>query len=313
MLHNFFTYKKLKINQIFINNLKVKTSTIILDSNTIKKSFYYNYKIDFIKINDIKKIIFFYKFSYYKNFMLVIFYNIIENSKQDTISQQQFNINCIFNFKNYIPYFNDKKFLKYYYKIYEQQKNISQKYFIKSKKSSLIYAIQNCFIEFKKNNSLKKNFTYTINILDFNKIKNKMLKKIIIFLEYIKENKIKIFSKINNPFDIIKFFKLGFNLFYYNNIVKQSLFGNLFIKKRILNIGNIIFYKDYYSIDLSCSCYTCDSYNKSYLHHTFKNNILLSYNLIFEHNLIYFNNIIKKLKLLLQANKIYIYKSKDFI
>lgn len=59
-----------------------------------------------------------------------------------------------------------------------------------------------------------------------------------------------------------------------------------------MDITNSIFARDVAPIDVACSCYTCRTFSRAYLHHLFKVRELLAYRLATIHNLFFIHSLV---------------------
>ena len=79
----------------------------------------------------------------------------------------------------------------------------------------------------------------------------------------------------------------------------EGQLGQCFIKRFLalnykviaFDIKNSTYKNDLLPIDINCSCVTCSNYSKSYLHHLFKSNELLGYQLLSIHNINFINSL----------------------
>jgi tRNA-guanine transglycosylase len=67
-------------------------------------------------------------------------------------------------------------------------------------------------------------------------------------------------------------------------------------RKGYIDINKQLYKEDTRPIDETCSCYTCQTYTRAYLHHLFRVKELLSYRLATIHNLTYIHHLVKQMK-----------------
>ena len=103
---------------------------------------------------------------------------------------------------------------------------------------------------------------------------------------------------IGDPLDICNLVKHGIDTFDCVSPTRLARHGTALIRKKLnkLNIKNIIYKNDLNPIELSCKCKTCKNYSRSYLHHLFKAQELLGYQLITIHNIYFMNNLMKNIR-----------------
>ena len=98
---------------------------------------------------------------------------------------------------------------------------------------------------------------------------------------------------IGDPSDIWSLVKCGIDTFDCVAPTRLARHGSALIKTKSgkINIKNSSYKNDLLPIDESCNCTTCANYSKSYLHHLFKSNELLGFQLITIHNIYFINNL----------------------
>ena len=73
------------------------------------------------------------------------------------------------------------------------------------------------------------------------------------------------------------------------------------------------FKNDLFPIDKSCDCLICSKYTKSYLHHLFKSDELLAYQLISSHNIYFMNNLMTTIRKAIENNNLEEAKTKWYL
>jgi|TARA_B110000196_G_C21151510_1_gene670007 queuine tRNA-ribosyltransferase len=103
---------------------------------------------------------------------------------------------------------------------------------------------------------------------------------------------------IGDPLDIWSLVKNGIDTFDCVSPTRLARHGTALIRKNLgkLNIKNNQFKHDLNSIELLCKCKTCLNYSRSYLHHLFKAQELLGYQLITVHNIYFMNNLMRYIR-----------------
>jgi len=98
---------------------------------------------------------------------------------------------------------------------------------------------------------------------------------------------------IGDPSDIWNLVKWGIDTFDCVSPTRLARHGAALMKTKFgkINIKNSIYKKDLQPIDQNCYCATCRNYSKSYLHHLFKTEELLGFQLISIHNIYFINNL----------------------
>jgi queuine tRNA-ribosyltransferase len=96
-------------------------------------------------------------------------------------------------------------------------------------------------------------------------------------------------SKISKPFATAKEISLavskGFDIFDCVLPTRLGRHGTAFFNDERLNLRNARFKNDFSPIDKTCTCETCKSYSRAYLHHLIRNDEILGLTLISLHNI----------------------------
>jgi queuine tRNA-ribosyltransferase len=90
---------------------------------------------------------------------------------------------------------------------------------------------------------------------------------------------------MGTPLDILNGIKRGADMFDCVLPTRNARNGQFFTKFGTLNILNARFKRDQEPIDITCSCYTCQNFSKSYLRHLYQNREPLFVRLATLHNL----------------------------
>jgi queuine tRNA-ribosyltransferase len=111
---------------------------------------------------------------------------------------------------------------------------------------------------------------------------------------------------IGDPNDIWNLVKSGIDTFDCVSPTRLARHGSALIKGKIgkLNIKNKKFSDDILPIDKNCICPTCSSYSLAYLHHLFKSDELLGFQLITSHNIYFMNNLMKIIREAIETNNL---------
>ena len=98
---------------------------------------------------------------------------------------------------------------------------------------------------------------------------------------------------IGDPPDIWNLVKFGIDTFDCVIPTRLARHGAALIKTKTgkINIKNSNYKEDLLPIDENCNCITCNNYSKSYLHHLFKSDEMLGFQLITIHNIYFMNNL----------------------
>ena len=98
---------------------------------------------------------------------------------------------------------------------------------------------------------------------------------------------------IGDPLDIWNLVKFGIDTFDCVSPTRLARHGSALMRTKNgrLNVKNSNHREDLLPIDENCNCITCRNYSKSYLHHLFKSDEMLGFQLISIHNIYFMNNL----------------------
>ena len=93
--------------------------------------------------------------------------------------------------------------------------------------------------------------------------------------------------------DIWNLVKFGIDTFDCVNPTRLARHGATLMRTKNgrINVKNSNYREDLLPIDENCNCVTCKNYSKSYLHHLFKSDEMLGFQLITIHNIYFMNNL----------------------
>ena len=111
---------------------------------------------------------------------------------------------------------------------------------------------------------------------------------------------------IGDPRDIWKLVRSGIDTFDCVSPTRLARHGTALIKgqKAKKNIKNNKYANDLSPIDEQCSCFTCQNYTLSYIHHLFKSSELLGLQLVTIHNIYLMNNLMRVVRDSIENNNL---------
>ncbi|MEL7431635.1 MAG: tRNA guanosine(34) transglycosylase Tgt [Chlamydiota bacterium] len=109
---------------------------------------------------------------------------------------------------------------------------------------------------------------------------------------------------IGDPPSIARSIPLGIDTFDSSYPTKAARHGLLFTQTGSCKIGNASCKHSLKPVDPECSCYTCQHYSVSYLHHLFKANELTAYSLASIHNLHYMVRMMERYRVMIEQDLI---------
>ncbi|ANZ22366.1 queuine tRNA-ribosyltransferase [Buchnera aphidicola (Diuraphis noxia)] len=149
---------------------------------------------------------------------------------------------------------------------------------------------------------------YALGGLAVGESKKEMYKILEHICPQIPKNKPRYLMGVGKPEDLIEGVSRGIDMFDCVIPTRNARNGHLFVTNGIIRIRNKKYKKDLSTLDKSCSCYTCQNYTRSYLHHLDSCNEILGVRLNTIHNLHYYQNLMLNIRTAIQNNKF-----KDFV
>lgn len=124
---------------------------------------------------------------------------------------------------------------------------------------------------------------------------------------YLPEDSIRFALGVGTPEDIVRFHRLGWDMFDCVIPTREGRHGRLFIWKNkvadlsedfyeTINIKNEQFERDFTPVDLTCDCTLCTRYTRAYLKHLLKVSEPLALRLASEHNLRFYMRLMEQLR-----------------
>lgn len=112
-----------------------------------------------------------------------------------------------------------------------------------------------------------------------------LLKKIVGFTTpHLPEDKPRYLMGVGLPEDILESVERGIDMFDCVIPTRYARSATLFTRRGRIRLTNKNYKRDFFPIDPSCSCYTCQNFSRAYLHHLFVSNEVLSAVLSAIHN-----------------------------
>jgi len=101
---------------------------------------------------------------------------------------------------------------------------------------------------------------------------------------------------IGTPEDLVEGVTAGLDLFDCVIPTRNARHGKLYTSDGVLRIKNTAFKGDTSPVDRNCTCYTCKSYSRSYIHHLIITGEILGYILASLHNIHYYLNLMEEMR-----------------
>lgn len=105
------------------------------------------------------------------------------------------------------------------------------------------------------------------------------------------------------PEDILESVERGMDMFDCVIPTRYARSATLFTRRGRIRVSNKNYRRDFYPVDRSCSCYTCQNFSRAYLHHLFAANEVLSAILSAIHNVTFYLNMMKGIRQAIADNR----------
>lgn len=137
---------------------------------------------------------------------------------------------------------------------------------------------------------------YAIGGLSVGEPKAEMVRILDYIAHKMPEDKPRYLMGVGKPEDLVEGVRRGVDMFDCVMPTRNARNGHLFVTSGVLRIRNSQYKKDTLPLDEHCTCYTCQNYSRSYLHHLDKTKEVLGTRLNTIHNLHYYQELMKGLR-----------------
>jgi queuine tRNA-ribosyltransferase len=110
------------------------------------------------------------------------------------------------------------------------------------------------------------------------------------------------------PEDILESVERGMDMFDCVIPTRYARSATLFTRRGRIRVSNKNYRRDFYPVDPSCNCYTCQNFSRAYLHHLFAANEVLSAVLSAIHNVSFYLNMMAEIRQSIADNRFMAYK-----
>lgn len=119
----------------------------------------------------------------------------------------------------------------------------------------------------------------------------------------IPKNRPRYLMGVGKPEDLVEGVSRGIDMFDCVIPTRNARNGHLFVTNGIIKIRNKKYKEDLSKLDKTCTCYTCQYYTRSYLHHLDSCNEILGARLNTIHNLHYYQTLMCNIRTAIKHNK----------
>ena len=138
-----------------------------------------------------------------------------------------------------------------------------------------------------------------------------LLKKVVGWTApHLPEDKPRYLMGVGLPEDILESVERGIDMFDCVIPTRYARGATLFTRRGKIRLTNKNYKRDFYPIDTSCGCYTCQNFTRAYLHHLFAANEVISAVLSAIHNVHFYLNMMTEIRAAIGNNCFMEYKTR---
>ena len=101
---------------------------------------------------------------------------------------------------------------------------------------------------------------------------------------------------VGRPLDLVEAVARGVDMFDCVIQTRHARSGVMYTSRGRIRVSDRRFRNDMYPVDTSCTCYTCRTFTRAYLHHLFRVNEILSATLASIHNISWFHQFMGRMR-----------------
>jgi len=138
-----------------------------------------------------------------------------------------------------------------------------------------------------------------------------LLKKVVGWtVPHLPEDKPRYLMGVGLPEDILESVERGIDMFDCVIPTRYARSATLFTRRGKIRLTNKNYKRDFYPIDITCNCYTCQNFTRAYLHHLFAANEVISAVLSAIHNVHFYLTMMTEIRTAIGNNCYMEYKSR---
>ena len=137
---------------------------------------------------------------------------------------------------------------------------------------------------------------YGIGGLSIGEPKEVMHRMIDIVVKYLPEDKPRYLMGVGSPLEIIKGVMQGIDIFDSVFPTRNGRHGTAITSQGIINLKKAEYRNDLNPVDEECSCYTCENFTRSYIHHLLREKEILGMHLLSLHNVCFMVKFMKRIR-----------------
>ncbi len=140
-----------------------------------------------------------------------------------------------------------------------------------------------------------------------------LLKKVVDFTApFLPTEKPRYLMGVGLPEDILESVERGMDMFDCVIPTRYARSATLFTRRGKIRLTNRRYRRDFFPVDVSCSCYCCSNFTRAYLHHLYNANEILSAILAAIHNVRFYTDMMEQTRQAIEKNDFLAFK-KDFL
>lgn len=133
---------------------------------------------------------------------------------------------------------------------------------------------------------------------------HELMKKIVTFTApLMPTDKPRYVMGVGNPIDLLMIWENGIDMSDCIIPTKYARGGTLFTSRGKIRIRHRNYRRDFYPVDTSCSCYTCQNFTRAYIKHLFDSNEILGQILTTIHNIAFYKGLAEKAREAILENR----------
>ncbi len=133
--------------------------------------------------------------------------------------------------------------------------------------------------------------------------RKELMQSVKVSIDSFDKNKIKYLMGLGSPSDIVNAVALGVDCFDSIYPTANARHGSMFTKHGRYMIKKVAYKHDKGPIEDDCTCSTCKTYSRSYIHHLLRTHELLGYKLATIHNLHFMNQLMISIRLAIKEGR----------
>jgi len=136
-----------------------------------------------------------------------------------------------------------------------------------------------------------------------------LLKKVVGFtVPHLPEDKPRYLMGVGLPEDILESVERGIDMFDCVIPTRYARSATLFTRRGRIRLTHKNYRRDFYPIDISCTCYSCRNFTRAYIHHLFNANEVLSAILASIHNVHFYLKMMEEIRQAIEEGQFVEYK-----